>query len=144
MFNCQNCSHVDKCHECDALSNRFLDSDQNCTCLSGFHEDNITLLNAQCVSCGVTISDCTNCELDYQTSLVMCTQCDPGFYIMPDGSCASDCGDRLYENDTDFTCYPCFYTCLQCDNPNTCLACDNTNDFRSENQGACECDAAYH
>lgn len=74
-------------------------------------------------------------------------QCPTGydFFNLTTNLCQDMCGDYFYENDTEFECDYCNYSCQDCTSGHDCIVCDEVNDHRTLfNNVSCECMDNYY
>ncbi|KAE8305752.1 High cysteine membrane protein Group 1 [Giardia duodenalis] len=121
------------------------------TCVCTLCEDNVLLIQGECVSfpsSGCKVPYCALCE----KKLEVCTRCEASYYITPLHGCTKDCEDLMgYHNNADLgkcvrcrirNCYKCYDSarCSECstgygltDNqqcvrcPKNCFACAHHN-----------------
>jgi hypothetical protein len=74
--------------------------------------------------------ECTNCA-----SLISCSSCRAGFFLLANGSCNSSCPSRSYYNTSAGTCDPCPSNCTLCLAPVLCQACAHA--YYLDPQGLC-------
>lgn len=161
-YNCVTCSSATVCTNCDASSNRQLNSTA-CTPLPGYYDDGSSTAAKPCASscstCSGSATNCLSCGSGYYNSSFSCISCNSAIsgclscsnssYCNQcsgggSGPFCTNCATNQYVSLVDGSCQSCavaMSNCQSCISSTQCTICQSTFTLSS---GSCGCTAAQY
>jgi len=136
-YTCHPCSAFclvcNNSNSCLACTNNTVLHQGTCLplCPQGFYAaitSNSTSNSYSCQNCSIGCSSC-NGSSQYQ-----CSGCSPGYYLLSNNLCVSQCPVGTYPNNLTMTCSLCPYLCVTCTSFSICTSCINNYTLSSTNQ----------